>query len=192
MPYTGESSGSLTLKSSGAMPAWLILKYHPEIQAQIDDVAKQGWKYLYIETRATAVTELPMGSSPYRLFPSVSPGNPYAGPQKPKNVFEVVMDQGLPEVKDIPEVLEFRINVCSKSFPRAATVDLVKGVITYLHDPFWRWEKGWEADKSKLSEAREIYEIATWLIDVKKFVLIDVFKPERYRELVETFRALPQ
>jgi hypothetical protein len=188
MADTGEAIGSLTLKSSGVIAAWEILKYHPEIQAQIDDVVKQGWKYLYIETRATAVAELAVESSRYLLQSPAK--NPYAvGPQL---VFEVVMNQQLPEVKDIPEVQEFRINVCSKSFPRAATVDLVKGVVTYLHDPFWRWEKGWEVDQSKLSEAREVYEIATWLIDVKKFNLIDVFKPERYQELVETFRALPQ
>ena len=90
----------------------------------------------------------------------------------------------------VPEVQEFRVNVSSKSFPRAATVDLAKGVVTYLHDHFWRWEKGWEADEKKLSDAKEIYEIATWLVDVKKFKLIDAFKPERYQELKGIFEAM--
>jgi hypothetical protein len=93
-------------------------------------------------------------------------------------------------VGGVPEVQEFRVNVSSKSFPRAATVDLARGVVTYLHDPFWRWEKGWEADGKKLSNAREVYDIATWLLDVKKFKLIDVFKPERYLELKGIFQAL--
>jgi hypothetical protein len=187
MASEGEAKGSLTLKFSGLLHAEDILKYHPEIQAELDAIVKQGWKYLFIETRGTAVMDMALENALYHA----SQGAAYWTQSSPNDfLLELSFGRRPWEVNGVPEVLEFRVNVCSKSFPRAATVDLVKGVVTYLHDPFWRWEKGWEADEKKLSDAKEIYEIATWLVDVKKFKLIDAFKPERYQELKGIFEAM--
>jgi hypothetical protein len=83
----------------------------------------------------------------------------------------------------IPEVKEFRINILSKSFPRAAAVDLATGVVIYIHDPFWRWEKRWENDEKKLSDARQVQEIAYRPLDVKKYRLVEALMPERYQEV---------
>ena len=96
----------------------------------------------------------------------------------------------MPTITSIPEISEFSVNVCSKSFPRAATVDLSKGLVTYIDDHFWRWEKGWESDKKKLSDAREVQEIASWLLDVKGYKLIEALKSERYQELKDIFEAV--
>lgn len=189
MPLDGEAKGSLTLMFNGLLPPEVTLKYHPEIQAELDEIIRRGWKYLFIETRGTLVADVALENAPYH----VREGPAYWRNSSPTDlVLELGFGNQLREANGVPEVQEFRVNVCSKSFPRAATVDLAKGVVTYLHDPFWRWEKGWEADEKKLSDAKEIYEIAAWLIDVKKFKLIDAFKPERYQELVETFKALSQ
>jgi len=189
MALEGEAKGILTLKFSGLLLAQDVLKYHPEIQVELDEIVRRGWNYLFIEIRGTTATDAPFEKVPYR----VRPGGGFWRHASPTDfVFEAYFGRRLLEVTSVPEVQEFRVNVSSKSFPRAATVDLVKGVVTYLHDPFWRWEKGWEADQKKLSDAKEIHEIATWLIDVKKLKLIDAFKPERYQELVENFKALSQ
>lgn len=185
--FEGEAKGSLTLKFNGLLRAEDILKHHPEIQAELDAIVKRGWKYLFIETRGTAVTDVALEKTPYY----VRQGATYWRPSDESDVIlELSLGRRLWEVNGVPEVQEFRVNVCSKSFPRAATVDLVEGLVTYLHDPFWKWEKGWETDRKKLSDAKEVYEIATWLLDVKKFKLINAFKPERYRALAEDFKAL--
>ena len=191
--FNGGVTGELKLKSTGRMAAPEIIRFHPEIQAQLDDIVKQGWKYLYIETMATAEADLRLEESAYQIRASPGLGMRFAANARglPEHVLELNIGANPPQIKSIPEVVEFRVNVCSKSFPRAATVDLAKGIVTYLHDPFWRWEEGWKEDKKKLSDAREVYEIATWLLDVKKFKLHEAFKMERYQELVNIFKALP-
>jgi hypothetical protein len=188
--YPGEAKGNLTLRAKGIMQAGDVLKYHPEIQAQLDEIVRQGWKYLYVEILGTAVAEVAVGNLPYHIRQGAAPGMQAMG--RSSKVLEITIDRKLLNLKDVPDVQEFRVNVCSKNFPRAATVNLAKGIVTYLHDPFWKWEKGWENDKKKISDAKEVYEIATWLIDVKKFKLIDAFQPERYRELAENLKPLLQ
>jgi hypothetical protein len=189
MAQPGGAKGSLTLRFTGFVQADDILKYHPEIKAQLDDIITRGWKYLYIQLVATAVTDMELENSPCRMRGGGVFGT--RGMQLPL-LLEITVGVEPPKLKDVPEVKEFRINVCSKSFPRAATIDLAKGVVTYLHDPFWKWEKGWEADTKKLSDAREVYEIAEWLMGTKKFELADPLSPTRYQELADQFKALPQ
>ncbi len=188
--HPGEAKGNLTLRARGIMQAEDVLKYHQEIQVQLDEIVRQGWKYLYIEIVGTAVGEVAVENLPYHIRQGAAPGMKAMG--RSSQVLEITIDRQLPNLKDVPDVQEFRVNVCSKSFPRAATVDLAKGIVTYLHDPFWKWEKGWESDKKKISDAREVYEIAAWLIDAKKFKLIDALQPERYRELADNLKPLLQ
>jgi hypothetical protein len=184
----GNVKGNLKLRASGRMPAPDVLLFHPEIQTQLDDIVKQGWTYLYIECVATAEAEISVEKSQYRIGISARPDTTSHGP--PENVIELNIGPEVPEIKSIPEVIEFRVNVCSKSFPRAATVELTKGIVTYLDDPYWRWQKGWENDPKKLSNAKEISEIATWLLDVKKYKLHEVFTEVRYKELSGIFKGM--
>jgi hypothetical protein len=186
---SGEASGSLTLRCNGRLGVEDILKFHPEIRAHLDDIAKQGLRYIYIENRCIAEADLPVESSRYRIAPAPPFLKQSRDAAHPELVVEVTIGQRPPEVRAVPEVTEFRVNVSSKSFPRAATVDLATGLVTYLHDSFWRWENGWEEDVKRLSDAREVYEVAAWLLDVKKFRLIEEFKEERYEELARIFRG---
>ena len=188
--YAGEAKGNLILRTKGIIEAEHVLKCHPEIQAQLDEIVRQGWKYLYIDIVGTAVAEVAVENMPYQIRQSAAPGMKAMG--RSPQVLEITIDHQLLNLKDVPDVQEFRVNVSSKSFPRAATVDLAKGIVTYLHDPFWKWERSWESDKKKISDAREVYEIAAWLIDAKKFKLIDAFPLERYRELAENLKPLWQ
>jgi hypothetical protein len=185
--HPGEAKGDLSLRFSGLMQAEEVLRFHPEIQAQLDEIARQGWKYLYIVISGTAVTEVPIENQPCRIRMSTLYGGRSA---PPPTVLEVTLRQQTPELKDVPEVQEFRINVCSKSFPRAAVVDLSKGLVTYIHDPFWKWDKQWTDDAQKLSDAKEVYEIARWLVEVKKYSLAEPLQLSRYSELADQFKAL--
>ena len=105
-------------------------------------------------------------------------------------MLEIVIGREIPRITEIPVVQLFKVNVCSKSFRRAATIDLASYQVTYLHDPFWKWEAGSETDEKKLSDAKEIYEIATWLIDEKKFKLSGEVSEERYNELSYRFKKI--
>jgi hypothetical protein len=187
----GNAKVHVALQSTSRMSALDILKSHPEIEAQLDEIENQGWTFLYIETVATALAEVNIEDTLYRINPEASRPKLDARGQPFENVLELEIGTELPAIIGIPEVKEFRINICSKSFPRAATVDLATGIVSYLHDPFWKWEQGSESDKKKLSDAREVFEIATWLLDVKKYKLHEDLKVERYQELSRIFQELP-
>lgn len=196
MPLNGEVKGSLTLRSSGPMAPEDFLKFHPETKAYLDEVVKQGWKYQYIEARGTAISQVTadkaywLGAAP--AFMRSAKGAKAGTIAQTEYGLVVYIGPVPPEVEGVPEVEEFRISISSKNFPSAAAVDLVKGIVTYLHDSFWMWEKGWETDKKKVADAMEVYGVARWLFEVKKFKLVEGLKPERYQELAEIFKALPK
>jgi hypothetical protein len=184
----GNAKVQVDLRSTDRMSPEDVLVFHPEIQAKLDEITNKGWSFLYIETVATALAEVRVDDTRFRINPNAA-RNPLSHRQ-PENVLELDIGYQIPAIVGIPEVKEFRINVCSKSFPRAATVDLATGIISYLHDPFWKWQTGWEADEKKLSAAREVYEVTTWLVDTKKYKLHDDLKIERFQELSQIFGAL--
>ncbi len=184
--HTGEANGRMSLKFKGMMQAADVLRFHPEIQTQLDQIVNRGWKYLFIEVMGTAVTELDAKGIPCRIRASTS-FNSRSLPPPP--ILELNLGMNPLDLTGMPEVQEFRINVCSKSFPRAATVDLATGRVTYIHDPFWKWDRAWGADQKKLSDAKEVYEVATWLIDEKKLTLAEAFDQSRYQELAGQFKT---
>lgn len=187
---SGEANGRVTVKSTGFMQPAEALKLCPEFQAQLDEIAKLGWRYLFIQIIGTALVELPLEKSPFRLDIRYTGTGPRGIRINPRYILDLDLGSQMPAITAKPEISEFRVNICSKSLPRAASVDLAKGIVTYLDDPFWRWEKGWETDEKKLSAAKEVKEIASWLLDVKGYTLIEVFKPERYQELSKLFKDL--
>ena len=63
----GEASGELTLKATSVMSPEEILKFHPEIQNQLDDIEKHGWNYLCMESMGTALAETTLYNSLYRI-----------------------------------------------------------------------------------------------------------------------------
>jgi len=167
-----SAKGKLTFQYSTGIAADEILRFHPEFRSMLEDIKRQGWKYLYIETRGRATGELDLEKAPCKFMWNA------------RGYFlEIEIGPVGPTIIDVPEVEEFRINVSTRSFPRAATVDLSKGIVTYLHEAFWGWQKEREKDLRKLSECKEVYEVARWLIDVKKQRLSEGYDGERYKEL---------
>ncbi|HVP23809.1 MAG TPA: hypothetical protein VMS77_07855 [Conexivisphaerales archaeon] len=187
---TGEADGQVTIKSTGFMQPQDVLRSCPEYQAKLDEITQRGWDYVFIQIVGTVQVAVPVERSHYRMDVRFTATGPRGIRINPRYFLELDLGPQLPPTTAKPEISEFRINVSSKSFPRAACVDLTNGVVTYIDDPFWRWEKGWERDEKKLAAAREVQEIASWLIDVKGFELVEAFKPERYAELSELFRGL--
>ena len=175
----------MRLESSDRMFPEEILKFHPELQSFLDEIEKKGWRYLYIETKGTAVAEIDLDGLQYRirrdgtdhpLFRSSAMG---VG----QTMLEIAIGQRTPKLSGVPEAGIFRINVSTKSFPQAVTVDITKGLVTYLNDAFWGWQKEWERDEKKLSEAKEVHEVAEWLLEVKKQKLHESYNVDRYNEI---------
>lgn len=183
MSYSGFASGKLRLESNDRMSAEDILKFHPELQSFLDDIEKKGWRYLYIETRGTSVAEIDLDGSPYKVRIGDIQDTSEMGPHQ--NVLEIELGQKLPTFNGVPEVQTFRINVSTKSFPRASTVDIAKGLVTYINEAFWSWQNGWEKDAKKLSEAREVRDVANWLFETKRQKLHESYSMERYNEILK-------
>jgi len=188
MSFEGKASGTLTLEISGRLGAELILKFHPELQTFLDDITNQGWKYLYIDTKARALSDANLLKVPYTIYSSEQGGGHGMG--EFNYTLQLELGNKVPEITAIPEVEEFVVNVSTKNYPRAATVEMSKGVVTYLHEPFWKWEKGWENDKNRLAEAKEVYEIAKWLVEERKLKLNESLKLGRYQELSSSMKEI--
>jgi hypothetical protein len=186
----GVAEGHLSFVSTGRVLGSDILAFHPEIQKELDEIQKKGWKYLFIETMATTKAEMTIEKSKFQIKSDYVKPDYGIMPKNAGRQLELMIGVELPKITSIPEIQMFKVNVCSKSFPRAATIDLSKNVVTYLHDPFWKWEAGSEVDEQKLSDAKEVYEIATWLIDEKKFKLVEEVTEERYSELSYRFKKI--
>jgi len=184
---TGDAKGQITLESTGWVQPSDVLKLHPSIKTKLDEITKKGWKYLFVSVTVTAEAEVVLQNAPFRIYGRrLLPLG-----RATRCMLELDVGEHAPALKAIKEVKQFTVNICSKSFPGAATVDLSKDTVTYIHDPFWKWEKGWESDDKKLSDAREVREIASWLLDVKKYKLVETMAPERYQELSALFREMP-
>lgn len=186
MTTSGDAEGHVSLLSTNRMVPREILIFHPEIQRELDEIEKKGWKYLYVEAIGTSQSEITLLKSHYKIKPALF----NRGQGMPGSILELSIDQELPKMTGVSRVDTFRVNVCSKSFPRAATIDLAKNEVSYLHDPFWKWEADWEVDEKKLSDAMQVYDIAVWLIEEKKFKLTEELHPERFSELSYRFKKI--
>jgi hypothetical protein len=181
MSFEGRASGKLRFESSGRLAADVILAFHPELKSFLDEVVRQGWKFLYIDTKATALAETEVQGVPYSIYSAFDDGGHGMGPSG--YVIQLQVGPTLPKIVAVSSVEEFRINVSTKDYPRAATVDISNGTVLYIHDAFWRWERGWEQDERKLSSAKEVYAVAKWLLEEKKLKLSQPFELKRYEEI---------
>jgi hypothetical protein len=174
----GNITGKLSIEFTDLVHPTDLLRFHPEFVPMLEAIKKEGWSCLFIETKARAVSDFDVAHHARLL----EDGNGFS--------VEIRLGDQPPPVTGMPEVLEFRINISTMSFPRAATIDLSKGVVTYFHDAFWEWKEEWKNDPTKLSEAKQVYDVAKWLLDVKKMKLRDDLGIEHFRELSKTFQAL--
>ena len=184
----GYASGKVTLQMRGIMPAEDVLRFHPELQERLDEIVRLGWRYLYIEASGTALRDVEGDKMPYVW--AVDPSSTELDTPRQHTLITLDAGERPLRITGVPMVEAFRINISTKHFPRAATLDLSKGIVTFLHDPFWRWEKGWERDEKKRSDALEVYEVAKWLLDSKGLKLMEPFTMERYKALQAAVEGL--
>ena len=167
-----------------------ILLFHPEIQEKLDEIEANGWEYLFLESIATAFAELDLEKSDYsiRNLNAVIDMEELLLPEE--KLLELRMGSDIPKIVSVREVQKFEISISTKNLRRAVTVDLAKNVVTSLGDQFWKWEKDWESDVKKLSDARTVLKIASWFLNEKGYKLDDSLSRARYDESVPSFRQV--
>ena len=186
LPYFGNANGEVNLTYTSRLAASDILKFHPELQSKIDEISAKKWVCIFAVTSGTALARLSLDGSGFKIIPSSFFEGGVSG--KRETLLQVRIWPNATELIGVPEVKEFRINICSKSFPRAVTADLEEETVTYVHDALWKWQEGDEKEEAKVNEAREVYEIASWLIDVKKYKMDPAIDLKKYEELSEIFK----
>ncbi|MEM2910088.1 MAG: hypothetical protein QXO01_03345 [Nitrososphaerota archaeon] len=185
--WIGYAKGKVSIRVMRTAPDEIV-KYRQDIRSWLDAIKEKGWTFLYIEAKAWGVAEVDVENKPFRLFPTA--WTPHTGTRAEARFVLDIDVSTWPEIKDVSEVEIFRINICTKSFPRSVSVDLSKGLITYVNEAFWNWESGWEKDPEKLSQALEVYEVIKWLIDEKKLTLSENYNLERYKETSKMLEGL--
>jgi hypothetical protein len=177
-PRTGVLEGKLDIQVEKFLALDDIVPHVASARDFLNEVLQKSWRYLFIDGYGRAVMELEVGSSPYNFKLDEHPHGGFC--------YAISVDFGrrLPkmQVKDIANLERFIVNICSKQFPRAVTVDLTKNEITYVHDTLWV-SKG----KESREDAKEVFDILRWLVDVKKFKLALPDANKKYKELVGLF-----
>ena len=171
---SGLVDGRLNTQLESSLAADELLTHVPGAQDFFDELSKRGWRHYFIDGYGTIEVELAVSSLPYTFQHEEHPRGGFS--------YRLSVDFGrlTPRLhlKSIINLERFVLNICSKHFPRAVTVDLAKNEVTYMHDALW---------VSKGEEAKGILEILQWLIEEKKFILGVSGGKERYQELVAFF-----
>ena len=82
-------------------------------------------------------------------------------------------------LKKIVKLERCIVNICSRDYANAVTVDLTKNEVTYVHDSLWI-SKG----EGCIKEAKDVLSLLQWLIEDKKFKVAAKGSESYYRELV--------
>ena len=176
-----QAEGTLRLSKHGILSANDALGFNPRIQAVLQEVEDNGWKYLFIETFGTALYELKLVEAPCEIGTYGSGMDPE---EKTTTHVQLEMSPEALRLVDVPELDTFVVNISTKHFPRAITVELSKLAVTYIHEALWSLQEN-ESDEKKLREAKEVHEVFRWAIQEKKMQLGEGLDPIRIAKLME-------
>jgi len=174
-PRTGCINGKLEVQTKRFITFDELLTHFPAIAAFFKELTKMGRHYYLIDSHGTVVLEMDINDTDYKWQTQEHPRGGFA--------YNLLMDFGrqLPKVnlKQIDSLDRFIVNICSKDYSRAITINLINNHITYVHDSLWSL-KG----NKITADARDVLNILQWLVDKKKFKLEMKGGLERYRKLI--------
>lgn len=178
-PRTGCISGKLEVQTERFITLDELLKHFPSAGAFLNELTEMGRHYYFIDGQGIVVLEIDVNATEYKWQTQEHQRGGFA--------YNLVMDFGrqLPKiyVKRIVNLDRFIVNICSKDYSRAVTVDLKHHTITYVHDSLWD-----SKEKRLTEEASDVLKLLQWLIDEKKFKLEMKGGMERYRKLAALAR----
>jgi hypothetical protein len=174
-PRSGSMEGKLYVETDRFLTFDELYTYVPRYKTFFDELDKKGWRFLLIDSHSKVVMELDIVNAPYTWQSYEAPRGGFA--------YKLDFDFGrrLPMLK-LFKVISLDmciINICSRDYARAVTVDLIKNEITYVHDSLWIL-KG----EGCAREARDVLGILQWLLNNKEFKITANGGEKQYKELV--------
>jgi len=179
IPSLGSVDGRLDIRVEKYLTLGELLAHLPTAKLFLEELSGKGWRYYFIDGYGTAVMQMEMVSSPYSAQVKEHPRGGLN--------FSLSLDFGrsVPQLQlgRIIELERFIVNICSKYYPRAVTVDLSRSDITYVNESLMASKQ--DEDKE---DTEDILELLRWLIEEKEFKLA-IGDNERYKELVALLGA---
>ena len=168
IPSIGSVDGKVDIRVDKYLTLGELQAHLPAEKSFLEELSGKGWRYYFIEGYGTVTMQLEMVSSPYAAQVKEHPRGGLN--------FSLSLDFGrsVPRLQlgRIVELHRFIVNICSNSHPRAITVDLSKGDITYVH----------ESLAAGKEDTGDMLELLRWLVGDKKFKL-GIGDRKRYSEL---------
>ncbi|RLE73379.1 MAG: hypothetical protein DRJ37_00445 [Thermoprotei archaeon] len=162
-----------------------ILKFYPDLKPFLDEIKERGWSYAFTDIVGEAEAVLDLEKLSFRLH--YYPPRIERFEEEGKYTIEAEIGASPPAMLKVLSVEEFKIRISSEHSWSAVKIDPQKKVITYIEGVLYDYLFSKEKTPQKLSEAREVYEIAKFLIEEKGFKPEDKYVVERYKELVDLF-----
>jgi hypothetical protein len=173
-PRTGFMAGKLEVETERFITFAELCVHVPHVKAFVAELDKQGWRYLLIDAHGKVVMELELAAAPYNWQSYEAPRGGFA--------YKLAFDFG----RQLPRLILKRIlgldncilNISSRDYARAVTVDLTKNEITYVHDALWV-----ARGEGYAREANEVLKILRWLVEEKHYQLAISGGVSYYQEL---------
>jgi len=177
MKYTVRLKGELNLSEDD------VKRFHPWIDPLLEEIKKKGWKYNFSNVNAEVLVELDLNELTLTLkyYP------PRIEEFEEKGTYEISAEIGNdpPAVMKILSVEKFNVEISTEHCWRAVEIDPFKREIKWIYDVLW---SGLNKDgPNRLSEAREVYEVAKWLIEEKGFKPANDYVVKDYKKLLDLF-----
>jgi hypothetical protein len=174
-PRTGTMTGKLDVETERFVTFDELYTHHPQAQTFFDELEKKGRTFFFIDCHCKVMLEMDLESASYVWQMYEAPRGGFA--------YKLAFDFGrrLPKLglKKIVSIERCLVNICSKDYARAVTIDLTRNEINYIHDSLWDSRR-----KGYTEEAKDVLAILQWLIEDKKFTLAVSGGESHYRELL--------
>jgi hypothetical protein len=174
-PRTGTMGGKLQVETERFVTVDELYYHVIDFKNFIDELDKKGLKYLLIDCHGKVVMEIAIEAAPYIWQSYEAPRGGFA--------YKLDFDFGrrLPRMglKSVISLENCIINIRTKDFARAITIDLVKKSVTYVHDSLWVLQ-----GQDCARESQEVLKVLHWLVKNKRFTLEVSGGESHYRKLV--------
>ena len=176
MIYTVKLKDTFDLKEED------VLKHHSWLKPLLEEIKGKGLEYRILNVDAEVLVELDLD----KLVLNLKYYAPRIDEFGREGTYELSAELGNkpPAIIKVLSIKSFEIDISTKHCPHAIRIDPFKRKINYISDVLWNF--GEEKPKN-LAEAREVYEVAKWLVEEKGFELKDEYVIKDYKKLLELF-----
>ncbi|ADC66527.1 conserved hypothetical protein [Ferroglobus placidus DSM 10642] len=165
------------LKGTFSLSEKDILEFHPWVKPLLEEIRSRGWNYEFSDVKAEVVVELDLDELKLNLRYYLPPLERF----EEEGTYEISAEVGS-EPPAVLKIISIESSRIYQNCWNAAEVDPFKREINSIKDVLW----GFGEEVGKLSQAREVFEVARWLIE-KGFKPANDYVIKDYKKLVEMF-----